>query len=153
MFHSFWRFSWEGSLAGSWRTFWWGPHSTNLVVTAGCGGTSSQAPSEHGSLRGVRIAKVSIPGKRQKLHHLFRPHLGSHATSFPLHLSVAVTSPCTFKGKGHRLCSSLDGESKNIWTCFKSSPCDIKGSLDSRSPFIFFPLSLCSTYSVLGTMP
>lgn len=83
-----------------------GSSLTSLAVTRGVGRTSSGASSEHGSQEGVRIAKVNVAGKRQKLH-LSDPAL--EVTQLHV-LSVTSESQHThIKGKARRFGSSLVG--------------------------------------------
>ena len=109
----------------------------------------SQALSQHSSFRGLSTAKVNVLVKRQKRHRLFRPLLSSH-NSFISTPSVMTREsqahPCSRAISFAPLCWGI----RNVWTCLESSPRDI-GSPDSPNLLIFSPLSLCSTYSVLGT--
>lgn len=104
----------SGSLIGSWNLLaesW----LTSLVVPAGMNGTSSGAPLQHGSTRGVRIGKWGFWGRDRSF--IASSNLALEVTQLHFHYSQwqahhNVTSPLKFKGKDGRLSWS--------WESFKT---------------------------------
>lgn len=75
------------------------------------------APTQCGSIRVVRIQNRVSQQKSEAVNTFPDPALAS----FPLQPFgyKRVTRPPTFKGKGRRLCFSMDRESENFWTGLK----------------------------------
>lgn len=75
------------------------------------------APTQCGSIRVVRIQNRVSQQKSEAVNTFPDPALAS----FPLQPFgyKRVTRPPTFKGKGCRLCFSMDRESENFWTGLK----------------------------------